>query len=405
MLANANFRGLWAAKICSQAGTQISRVSLILAFARTSNSVVIIASLICCEVLPGVITSFLSGTIADRGNKRFIMVASDLSRMVLAMVAMIWPVTWVIFMVVAAQSIGFAFFNPARSSALPLVVDPDTLPEANALDQGASTTVLIVGPALAASLFYSLGLRATLAIDALTYLVSALFILGIKIPKTSVTNAPEMLWQTVTEGWRYLNRHSLAKQIVWLGVISLFCVGLWVPLAPVFARTFLHSSEATISVQMTVFGIGGLCAAPIIPRLSRVVSKGALMAACLLGEALIMFLYSFTAIASASTALIFVWGATVMGISVASVSLIQESVAQSHLGRVFAIIEQTESSATLLAILGAVLLQRVLSPERIFTTAAVFYFVFVGVVLLSTRGHNILRTGLSPAPGLLQDAI
>ncbi len=386
-------------------GTQISRVALILAFARESNSVPIIGALVCCEVLPGVVTSFLSGSIADRGNKRIIMVASDLGRMVLATVAMIWPVTWVIYMVVAAQSVGFAFFNPARSSALPLVVHPESLPEANALDQGASTTVLIAGPALAAALFYSLGLRATLAIDAITYLVSALFIMGTKVPKSSLHEVPEVLWQRVTEGWRYLNRNSLARQIVWLGTISLFCVGMWVPLAPVFARTFLHSSEATLSVQMSVFGIGGLCAAPVAPYLLRAVSKGGLMAACLLGEALIMFLYSFIASVTASTALIFVWGACVMGISVASVSLIQESVAQSHLGRVFAIIEQTESSATLLAILGAVLLQRLLSPERIFTAAAIFYFLFVGLSLLSTRGHNILRAGRSPAAGPLQNAI
>ncbi len=380
-------------------------MALILAFARDRNSVAIIGALVCCEVLPGVVTSFLSGTFADRCDKRFIMVASDLARMVLALIAMVWPVTWVIYMVVAAQSIGFAFFNPARASALPLVMGPESLPKANALDQGASTTVLIVGPALAASLYYSLGLRATLAIDALTYLVSAVFILGTNVPKTFVTDAPEALWQRVTEGWRYLNRHSLARQIVWLGTISLFCVGLWIPLAPVFARTFLHSSEATFSVQMTVFGIGGLCAAPVTPYLSRVMGKGGLMAACLLGEALIMLVYSFTANATASTALIFVWGVIVMGISVASVSLIQESVAQSHMGRVFAIIEQTESSATLLAILGAVLLQRLLPPERIFTVAAIFYFVFVSLVLISTRGHNILRTGLSPAPNQLPNAI
>src|SRR5262249_38330161 len=153
------------AGLLSQTGSSLSRMALVLWLAG-EHGVAMAGALILCETMPGVVTTLASGAIADRFDKKWLMVGSDLMRIMAFLAALRWPGPPVIFGMMCFYSVANSFFQPARSAAVPLVVDSPDLTRANSLDQGASTAVMIAGPYVGALLLYSVGLRTALTIDA-----------------------------------------------------------------------------------------------------------------------------------------------------------------------------------------------------------------------------------------------
>jgi MFS family permease len=372
--AERPFWTLWASALLSEIGAQVSRVSLVLAFSANNGAIRAVGLLVLCETLPGALTAFFSGAIVDRSNRRNVMAAMDAARAAAIGCALLDLTAGVIYAVVALGSAAGAFFGPARSALLPCVVTQERLPRANAMDQAASMMVMIAGPALGAELFLNFGLRATLATDAATYLVSAA--LALTIPASIGRPAggiPESPAAAVWAGWRYLAGHSLARHMVSLGGLSLLCVGLWIPVAPVFIRDFLHASGRTLGLQLSLFGAGGLVGSLGAPLFAARLGKGATVTFALFGEAVIMLVYATVPHAALSTAIILVWGAVVSITIVNSNALLQECVSRAFSGRVFALLRQVESAATVAAVLWASALQKRMPASHIFLSAALVY--------------------------------
>jgi MFS family permease len=377
-------------------GTHVSRIALILAFAHTTHGVIAVGLLVLCEAIPGSVAAFLSGAVVDRFDKRRIMVFADLARMALLVAVALRPAPIAIYLMLAAQSIAAAFFNPARSASVPLVVGGSYLPKANALDQAASTAVMIAGPVLGAMIFLRFGIRIALLVDAGSYLVSALLIAPVSIRKVQAgadrSHDAESLLNQMKQGWHYLRGNRLASCLVALVGLSLLCVGLWTPVAPAFLHSFLHAGDASLGLQLAAFGTGGLVGSFLAPRAVRWLGKGRLFLIMLFAEAAAMWAYSITPLLAVSNAILLLWGAIVSVGVVPYYSLLQEKVDEKFLGRVFAVARQVESLATVGAIAVAIGLQHLLPPQRIFSAAAFVYFLLTAASLMTATGEHLWRS-------------
>jgi MFS family permease len=176
-------------------------------------------------------TLLIGGALADRYERRSMMIVSDIWRFVavatLAGLDFSGHLSFASLIVLAAlMGLGDGFFYPAVGGIVPLVVDAAHLPSANSLMGVARWSSFVVGPSLAAFLYHGTGSAWVFAIDALTFLLSAGLMLQAR-PRPIERSSGKNAFQEIREGTRYV------ATIPWLWVtITLFAVVLMLQFAP-----------------------------------------------------------------------------------------------------------------------------------------------------------------------------
>jgi MFS family permease len=206
-------------------------------------------------------TLLIGGALADRYERRAMMIVSDLWRFVavgaLAGLDFSGHLGFTSLIVLATvMGLGDGFFYPAVGGIIPLVVDAAHLPSANSLMGLARWSSFVVGPSFAAFLYHGTGSAWVFAIDALSFVFSAALMLLAR-PRPVEPSQGESTWGEIKEGTRYV------AQIPWLWVtISLFAVVLMLQLAPqqVLLPKLVHDhfgrGVAAYGLLSTMVGVG-----------------------------------------------------------------------------------------------------------------------------------------------------
>lgn len=387
LLGQPSFRNLWLAGLLSMIGSQVSKVGLLLYLFQTHDEVANLALLVVLESLPGALAAPFAGAVVDRFDKRKVMIFADIARAGLMAAVLLHPSLWAIFLMAALHSVMTAFFQPAKAAALPLVVRKEELSVANGVDQSASNLMLVIGPVLGAYLLTGFGLEVTLIVDLVTFLISAVFLLRVQIRpiegEAAGSDGESSTWREIVDGWHYLRRHKLARQLALLLFVALLCTGTWMPLAPFFIRDFLGGSEELLGWQIGLFGWGSVLGGLLASRISRRFGQGRLVLLAMTGEGLCMVLYSQVSWIPGSLMMIFVWGIFVTLTIVPFYSILQQELDERFLGRVFAVIRQSESCGLVFAMGGAIFLHQMLGSPSVFLLGGL---VYLSVVALASRG-------------------
>jgi len=376
-------------------GSQISRVGLILYLSSTGNSVLALALLIILELLPGALVAPLAGVVIDAYSKRVVMIVSDLLRMVFMLLIWWRPTTGMIYLMAALHSIASVFYLPAKSALIPAVVEESDWPSANGLDQSASSLTMVAGPIIGAELLILLGLKATLIVDSLSFLASALLVARVKsrpVTRGYLELSLATTVQNVKAGWNYIATNRLVLRLNVMVFVSLLCAGMWMPLAPSFVRDRLSGSSRLIGWQIGIFGLGAILGGLLAPLLVRRFGKGVMVFLGLLAEGLSLSVYAVVSHIGVSMLIMFVLGIVVSIVVVSFYSILQTVVEEPFLGRVFSIVKQSENLAVVLAMVIAVLLHGFLDSHVIFLVAGLFYVVLTVASSFSKGGRLLLGT-------------
>lgn len=212
------------------------------------------------QFLPSLVLILVTGSVADRYNRRMIMGVCMIVSTLCAAALLALTVTglfspWPVYAVLVVFGIERAFLAPASQSLAPNLVPPEDLPNAIAWNSTSWQTAMIVGP-VAGGLIYALGAVFPYAIGFGFFLASAFMVFA--IPKPATRTAPSaQSWETITAGFRYIK----AEKVV-LGAISLdlFAVllGGAVALMPVFARDILDLGPWGLGLLRAAPGIGAV---------------------------------------------------------------------------------------------------------------------------------------------------
>ena len=395
VLGNSSFRNLWLASLFSMTGSQISRVGLILYVSSTGDSVLALALLLTLELLPGALVAPLAGVVIDAYSKRLVMIVSDLLRMVFMLLIWWRPTTGMIYLMAALHSIATVFYLPAKSALIPAVVEESDWPRANGLDQSASSLTMVAGPIIGAELLLLLGLKATLIVDALSFLASALLVARVKsrsLPREHIALSLAGTLQNVKAGWTYVASHGLVLRLNVMVFVSLLCAGMWMPLAPSFVKDQLAASSRLIGWQIGIFGLGAILGGLLAPVLVRRFGKGLMVFLGLLTEGVSLTLYALVSHVVVSTLIMFGLGIVVSVVVVCFYSILQTVVEEPFLGRVFSIVKQSENVAIVLAMSLAVLLHGFLNSHVILLAAGLSYVVLTVATSFSRGGRLLLGT-------------
>ena len=227
---DADFRRYWLARLVSVTGTVITSVAMPVLVYRLTGSPGLTALTTTLEALPYVLVGLVAGAIADRFDRRRLMVVADLVNVVaVGSVPVAWwlghlTVPHVLVAAFVVQAV-FTFFDGANFGALPVLVGRDRVGEANAAIWSVGGVVDLVGPAAAGALLAVIHPADLLAIDALSYVASALLVRGIR---RAMSTARERvgplraadLGRDVTEGLGYLVRHAEVRTLTIMGTLQ-----------------------------------------------------------------------------------------------------------------------------------------------------------------------------------------
>jgi MFS family permease len=273
---NPDFARLYAAQLASFAGDWFATVALLgLALELTGSAA--LASLVLVLQMGGfAVMAPIAGVLADRIDRRRLMVAADLARIPVALgflLAREPDTLWIALACVALLSMGAAFFEPTSSAALPNLVRVDRLPEANVLIGSAWGTMLAVGAALGGVVAVAFGRDIAFVLNAASFAVSALLILSIRRPmqqpRENADGQPAAARNPLVAIGDAL-RFARARRLVAAFVLSKTTFGVGtgvVVMLAVFGSDVFGAGDAGIGVLFAARGLGAL----IGPFLARAI--------------------------------------------------------------------------------------------------------------------------------------
>ena len=285
---NQAFVVFWSARTISFAGTGITTVVLpVLVFAMT-GSPAWVASLGLIEFVPYLGLGLLAGAVADRMNRKKIMVGCDATAAFLLAaipVAAAFHVLSMAQVLIVAFGIAmvFVWFDAANFGTLPALVERADLPVATSLLGSTGQVALLCAPAIGAALLTVMTPAYALGFDSASYLISALLLLSIRRPFARPQPERDRLRirADIAEGLRFLWHQPVIRTLTF----SVFCVCLsWggaYGLLVVYANRALHLTRVDVRLGLlyTAAELGGLLAAIAVPALIKHLAIGPVTAA------------------------------------------------------------------------------------------------------------------------------
>ncbi len=258
---NRDFRRLYTASMISLGGDWFLLVALFGLLLKLSDSPLAIAFAVAAQEIPFFLMSPLGGTLADRLDRRRVMVTCDVARAALCLGFLLIhdpSLVWLAYVLLAAISSFSAAFDPASSAALPNLVVPEDLSVANALSGSLWGTMLAVGAALGGLVAGTLGTDAAILVDAGSFVVSGLLIMGIRgAMSEDRTDEHPTVREATRETVTYARRDH--RVLALLAVKAGFGIGAGVlVLISVFAVTEFHRGDIGIGLLMAARGVGAL---------------------------------------------------------------------------------------------------------------------------------------------------
>jgi MFS family permease len=397
--ANRGFRLLWLGQVVSQMGDWFDTIAVYTIALKLTGSSRSVALIMVARFLPSVVMGPLSGVVADRFSRRSIMITADLLRAVVVLGFLLVrrpDQMWLVYVLTILQLAFSAFFEPAKTAAIPSLVSNRELLAANAISAVTWSVMLTLGAAIGGFVAGWFGTNAAFVLDSLTFVASAMLIAGVHFPKrsprlkTKLTIGKALGITDTIEGARYVKHRS--RVLAYLMVKPAWGMGGGIlTLLAVFGERIFPVAGKTatgIGVLFTARGIG-TAIGPMFARRwageTRRQMQTAIGIAFLIGG---VFYFAFGTSQSFVLALLFLLIAHTGGsiLWVFSTVLLQKEVEDEFRGRVFAaelaLVTLTMGTSNYLV---SELMDRFGFSPRIVTAGVGAFFTLPGVVWFATR--------------------
>jgi MFS family permease len=261
-LQSRDFRLFWFGQMISLTGTWVQSVAQQWLVLKLTGSAFKLGLVTTVQFTPLLILALLGGAIADRLNKRMLLLATQAISLLLAaglgtLVATNTVQYWHVLVFAGALGTVNAFYTPARQAFVPELVERESLLNAVALNSAIFNGARVVGPALGGVLVATLGLALNFYLNAASFVAVIISLLMVR-SRPARRKAEENLWANVKEGLRYIGETPVVYTILALvGSASLFALN-FSTILPLFARFVLHSGSSGFGFLMASSGVGSL---------------------------------------------------------------------------------------------------------------------------------------------------
>ena len=261
-LTHRNFRLLWFGALTSSIGTWMQKVAqawLIVTLTGSSSAFYLGLDSFAGE-LPILLFTLIGGVVADRRDRRHMMLTSQVIQMVVAILLAVLIYTelveiWMVVTLSFVSGCGQAFGGPAYQSLIPTLVGKEHLPNAVALNSIQFNLARVIGPIVAGVALASFGMVACFGLNSISFLFVIAAILALRdihVPPVSTVSMVDQL----KDGLRYVrNSHNL-KAVTALGFIGAFLGLPLLTFLPVITRDVFQQDVGFYSRLMTFSGAG-----------------------------------------------------------------------------------------------------------------------------------------------------
>jgi MFS family permease len=348
--ANRRFRDLWLAQLISEIGDWFYSLAVYDLLLHLTNSGKVVAWSIIIQTLPWFLMTPLAGHIADRFSRRRLMIVADVARGFVVLGLLLVrdrPDVWLAFVLLFAEVIFAAVFEPARNAILPNITSDEELLPANALSTATWSFALAIGAGLGGAAVAIFGRDVAFVMNSFSFFASALLIARIVVrethvePEPAVGAAPKSQAGSLAEGAAYLRDNPKISVLV-LAKLGLGCMGGMLALLVVFGeRVFPIAGKGALAMGL-LYGVRGVGAGvgPFIgdhlardlqPRMWKIIGAGFL----LMGAG--YFAFSRSPSLAIALVSIFIGNVGSSNVWVMSTTLLQLNSADRFRGRVFAL--------------------------------------------------------------------
>lgn len=378
MLINGNFRRLWAGQAISSLGDEIFDTTLLLwvgivllagkSYApAVSTAVLVITSTVTIVLGP------LAGVFVDRWDKRRLMLRTDLVRAVLVGILAVVSVfakhiplpviLGVIALTVALQSAASQFFGPARIVMIRDVVPGEQIGRANSFGATAQSVAGIIGPPLAAPLLVGVSVSWAIAVNAVSFAASYLFVRSIKGPAVPVVVPAEhpSVRKELAEGLRYIVRDRIIRAVMVTAIVVNLGAGVIMSLNVYFVGENLHADPKWFGLLGGAFSIGVILGTAMGGMIADKAGATRVVATGLVTLGIFLVAYSRVASVYPAVAASIAMGLSMGTLNAAIFPVFVNHVPRELLGRVGAVLTPANRIGSIVSmVLAAVLVSTVL---------------------------------------------
>jgi MFS family permease len=367
-LHHRNFQLFFSGQLISLTGTWMQSIAESWLVYRRTGSALMLGTVGFASQIPVFLVAPIGGIVADRYNRRHVVIATQVASMVLATILAILTLTDVVrvryvFVLAALLGVVNAFDIPARQSFLVDMVGKEDLMNAIALNSSMFNGARVVGPAIAGILVARFGEGRCFAANAISYIAVLIGLLMMRVERPAALASAASPLAHIVEGFRFV-RHTapIRALLILLGIVSLVAMPYTV-LMPLFADQVLHGGAQGLGILMGATGVGALLGALTLAARTGVKGLGRWVAFSCGGFALSLMLFALSRNFWLSAALLLPVGFCMMLQMASSNTLIQAMVPDSLRGRVMAVYSMMfMGMAPFGALLGGALADRIGAP-------------------------------------------
>lgn len=379
--SHRDFRLLITSSFINSIGSWISQVVLDVYVYSVTGSLAWLAAMAAAGWIPGLLIAPLAGVLADRVDRRTIMIISALLSGIISIgfVAIVLTNGPIILMPILGivASIVRSPYGPAAGALTPEVVDEQTLPTANAVFAGLDNIVVVIGPAVG-GLLLLLGKPAIgVSLNAASYFIAAFLALALRVRSHGDAAPGESIVRQILDGVDALRRTPTAAILVLFAALDTMLAGAY---TVVFIPISQHLGMRTQGYGYLLAGmaIGGIIGASVADRLSRARRLAPIIVGGLLIQSIPYVLTALTNVAAVGIGLLVVSGIGMVIVDVVALTAIQREVAAGQLSRVLSL---QDTVALLASVLGTFTAAALLSALPIETSLVIMGSTFTIVAL------------------------
>jgi predicted MFS family arabinose efflux permease len=336
-----DFRLMWFGACTSSIGTWMQIVAQGWLIYRLSHSAFLLALDQFLAGIPIFLLSLIGGVVADRTERRKILLVSQFIQMASAAILTLLVATgivsvWEILCLSFISGIAQSFGGPAYQALIPTLVDRDDMPNAIALNSIQFNLAVTVGPALAGLTLARLGEKWCFGLNAVSFLapvISLLMITARFLPQST----KESVFGSLKQGIRFLRQQGSMEALI---VLAFCMTALSMPMRtyiPVFVKDIFRRGPETYGNLLSLMGVGSICGSLAVAGKGNIQNKGRFALTMLICLGIGISGFSLSRFLPFSYVMLVVVGASMMAVFATVTSLVQLITTNEMRGRVMSV--------------------------------------------------------------------
>ena len=336
-----DFRLMWGGAFTSTCGTWMQSVAQSWLVLQLTGSAFYLGLVGFLSDLPVMMFSLVGGVVADRADRRKLLLGSQFTQMTSAFILTGLVIAgkvqiWHILALVFVSGLGQSFGGPAYQALIPGLVEREHVPKAIALNSIQFNLARMVGPLLAAATLAAGGMALCFGLNGLSFLavIVSLYIIRATFtpPKTG-----ESVLTGLKQGFAYVKSRGALWQLTILGFVSTFCGIPLLTLLPVYAKDIFGLGATGFSYLVATSGAGSIMGALLYAGLSHNRHRPVLVLWVQIVYAVVLSTFAVSRILPLSHVMLFLAGMGLMTMFASITSLVQLGTSEELRGRTMSI--------------------------------------------------------------------